>query len=290
VRLRPDSGRKTGVKSTPTRRSILATLLIAIVAPCWSCAPKKSATAEKPVLVSAAGASATPVAAKPVAPAPPPLRLLFVGNSYTFYNGGVPAVLAAMAKSRGRDVDAVSSVSGGKTLQWHWEQGTARESIANGGPWDYVVLQEYSTRPIEDALAMSDYARKFGDEIRKAGAKTVLFLTWARYNQPENQAVLTQAYDKVGRELGAVVVRVGPAWERVIDEKPSIKLHMADRSHPTPEGTYLAAAVFYATLLHDSPVGLPATLQLGSGGSARRRPRGSPSRRGGRSTRTRPTG
>jgi hypothetical protein len=98
------------------------------------------------------------------------------------------------------------------------------------------VLQEYSTRPIEDPLAMSDAARKFGDEIRKAGAKTVLFLTWARYNQPENQAVLTQAYDKVGREIGAIVVRVGPAWERVIDEKPSIKLHMGRPQPPHARG------------------------------------------------------
>jgi hypothetical protein len=90
-------------------------------------------------------------------------------------------------------------------------------------------------------------------------------MTWARLNEPENETVIVQAYNKIGRELGATVARVGPAWERVLDEKPSIKLHMEDRSHPTPAGTYLAACVFYATLLNDSPVGLPATLQLPNG-------------------------
>jgi hypothetical protein len=246
------------VKRLRSQRAILTSLLIALFSTLPSCGPKKSdADAQKPL-----------VAESPASTAPklPPLRVLFVGNNYTFDNGGIPAALTAMVQAKGqREILAVSSVGGGKTLQWHWEQGTARESIANRGPWDYVVLQDFSTRPIDDPSAMFAYVRKFDELIRQAGAKTVLFMTWARFNQPETEAVIEQAYAKIGRELGATVARVGPAWERVLDEKPSIKLHMEDRSHPTPAGTYLAACVFYATLLNDSPVGLPATLQLPNG-------------------------
>jgi len=247
-----------GVKHFRSRRSILACLFIALLVTLPSCGPKKAdVDAKKP---SVAEASA------PAAPKLPPLRVLFVGNNYTFDNGGIPAALTAMVHAKGqRDILAVSSVGGGKTLQWHWEQGTARESVAHRGPWDYVVLQDFSTRPVDDPSAMFAYVRKFDELIRQAGPKTVLFMTWARLNEPENETVIVQAYNKIGRELGATVARVGPAWERVLDEKPSIKLHMEDRSHPTPAGTYLAACVFYATLLNDSPVGLPATLQLPNG-------------------------
>jgi hypothetical protein len=247
------------VKHLRSRRWILASLLIALLATLPSCGPKKAD----------ADARKSPIAEAPATPATPklpPLRVLFVGNNYTFDNGGIPAALTAMAQAKDdREILAVSSVAGGKTLQWHWEQGTARESIAHRGPWDYVVLQDFRTRPVNDPSAMFAYVRKFDELIRDAGAKTVLFMTWAKFNQPENEVVIAQAYDKIGRELGATVARVGPAWERVLDERPSIKLHMEDRSHPTPAGTYLAACVFYATLLNDSPVGLPARLQLANG-------------------------
>jgi hypothetical protein len=254
------------VNSTPTRRSILASLLFALVAlPLGtSCAPKNQGAAPDDDKRTIATASRTQVPAAEVKPLPPPIRVLFIGNSYTFYNGGVDAVFQAMAKSRGKNVEAVAVTSGGKTLEWHWENGDARSAIERGG-WDYVVLQEFSTRPIDDPELMFTYARRFDQEIKRVGAKTVFYLTWARFNQPENQIVLNRAYDKIARELNATVARVGPAWERVLEDTPRIKLHMEDRSHPTPAGTYLAAAVFYATILNDSAEGLPSTITTASG-------------------------
>jgi hypothetical protein len=62
---------------------------------------------------------------------------------------------------------------------------------------------------------------------------------------------------------GATVAHVGEAWaafratESVTPPARSA-LFQNDGSHPSPEGTYLAACVFYATLYGKSPVGLPA--------------------------------
>jgi hypothetical protein len=263
------------------RASWVTLVLAALLAPTWSCATKKnrSATAsrlggdERSVAARAPSAGSPTAPAAPsapvqpaTAPAAPPTRVLFIGNSYTFYNGGVDAVLAAMAKAKGRNIEATSVTSGGKTLEWHWENGDARAAIARGG-WDYVVLQEFSTRPLTDADAMHRYARLFDAEIKNAGAKTVFYLTWARFHQPENQAVITRAYDAIAKQLNATVARVGPAFERVLERRPDLKLHMDDRTHPTPAGTYLAAAVFYATLTGDTAEGLPATVTTASGKS-----------------------
>jgi hypothetical protein len=41
-----------------------------------------------------------------------------------------------------------------------------------------------------------------------------------------------------------------------------IVLRIADRRHPTLEGTYLAACTFYAALFGESPVGQPYTAGL----------------------------
>ena len=252
----------------PTRRWILLTIVLACVAPNWSCASKNANPSARSAVADQRPSLASPALEKPAAPtAPltePPTRVLFIGNSYTFYNGGVDAVLQALAHANGRNLECTASTSGGKTLEWHWEEGEARSAIARGG-WDYVVLQEYSTRPIADAPAMHRYARLFDAEIKNAGAKTVFYMTWARFHEPENQRVITRSYETIAKELNALVARVGPAWERVLEQRPDLKLHAEDRSHPTPTGTYLAACVFYAALAGDSPEGLPDSVTTANG-------------------------
>lgn len=263
------------VPTLPTRRWLSAMLLLAFVLPLGACASRDRTSAPAPSEMSrssfATRSDAQPAPPPPstapiidAVPAAPPVRVLFIGNSYTFHNGGVDAVLQALARAAGRNFECAASVSGGKSLQWHWEEGDARAQIARGG-WDYVVLQELSTRPIANPELMLEYARKFDAAIKSAGAHTVFFLTWARYHQPEKQRPITRAYNKVAFELAALVAPVGPAFERVLDEHPSIRLHAEDRSHPTAAGTYLAACVFYATLTEASPVGLPATITTASG-------------------------
>ena len=260
------------MSATPTRRLILVTILLAAVAPHWSCASKgttstsrtntrqQSITAPAP----APAKSPEPQARADAKPGPPAVRVLFIGDSYTFYNGGVDAVLEALAAAGGRPMECTAVTSGDKTLQWHWEEGEARSAIARGG-WDYVVLQEYNTRPVAAPNLMRTFAEKFDAEIRNAGARTVLFVTWARFNEPEKQRTITRAYDAIAKDLGALVARVGPAWERSLEARPRVKLYAADRNHPSPAGTYLAACVLYATLTGDSPEGLPATITTMSG-------------------------
>jgi hypothetical protein len=96
----------------------------------------------------------------------------------------------------------------------------------------------------------------FDQEIRAAGAKTVLYMTWARKHAPEKQKVLSEAYKSIGREISAVVVPVGDVWWRFIAKHDSLALHDKDQSHPTRAGSYLAACVFLATLFGKSPLGI----------------------------------
>ena len=74
-----------------------------------------------------------------------PLRVLFIGNSYTYYNN-LPKLLESIAESEkaGPRIQTEVSLSGGKSLQWHWENKKALEAVRRGG-WDFVVLQEHST-------------------------------------------------------------------------------------------------------------------------------------------------
>ena len=124
------------------------------------------------------------------------------------------------------------------------------------GDYDLIVLQEQSTLPVRNAGRMKDNVRLFDEAIKASGARTVLYMTWARQHAPETQKAITEAYDSIGREVGATVVPVGLVWESFLRKHDHPVLHDKDGSHPTFAGSYLAACVFLAVLFKESPVGI----------------------------------
>ena len=182
------------------------------------------------------------------------MNVLFIGNSFTARND-LPGMVAALAAAAGERFEHRLITAGGASLRMHWNKGEALRAIRAGG-YDAVVLQEQSTLPVKNAARMHENVRLFDTEIRAAGAKTVLYMTWARKHAPESQRAITDAYESVGRELGAAVVPVGVTWERFLRKHEKPVLHDRDGSHPTAAGTYLAACVFFATLFERTPAGL----------------------------------
>jgi hypothetical protein len=83
-------------------------------------------------------------------------------------------------------------------------------------------------------------------------------MTWARQHAPETQQAIADAYNSVGRELGAVVVPVSSAWQALAESSDQPHLYDRDGSHPSLAGTYLAACVFLAAMLKINPTGIEA--------------------------------
>lgn len=184
------------------------------------------------------------------------VNILFIGNSYTGRNN-LPQLLTELVASapESQRLTTRAILANGMPLRAHWNKGEAQQALAETA-WDYVVLQEQSTLPLKNSTRMHESVRLFDTEIKKHSAQTVLYLTWARQDAPERQTQLSEAYTSIGAELGATIAPVGIAWQMALQEQPQIILHEADKSHPTPSGSYLAACVFYAALFHASPAGL----------------------------------
>jgi len=180
------------------------------------------------------------------------VRILFIGNSFTARNN-LPALLARLANERGRIVENRLISAGGASLRQHFNGGTALAAIAEG-TYDIVVLQEQSTLPGRNAARLHGSVRDFHAAITDAGARTALYMTWARRNAPQAQQAITTAYATIAAELGATLVPVGMVWERFLSAHDSPLLHDADDSHPALAGSYLAACVFLVSLLGEYPV------------------------------------
>jgi hypothetical protein len=188
-----------------------------------------------------------------------PLKVLFIGNSFTARND-LPGLIASLAAARNKSMEHRLISSGGASLRTHWNAGGALKSINEGG-YDHVVLQEQSTLPIKNAKRMGENVRLFDAAIKEAGAKTILYMTWARQHAPETQQAITDAYAGIGRELAATVVPVGTAWQRFLSRYDHPALHDRDQSHPTAAGSYLAACVFLAVLFKENPVGIESPVK-----------------------------
>ena len=200
------------------------------------------------------------------------LRVLFIGNSYTFKNN-LPELFAELVRSSGREIDVDMAAPGGWTLSDHAASEGTQTMIQSQG-WDYVVLQEQSVIPSlqeERAETMYPAVRALDEMIRNAGADTALLMTWGRRDglaeegYPDfeaMQAELGAGYSEVGQEVGAIVAPVGLAWQKALAQDPQLDLWDSDWSHPAMAGSYLAACVLYAAITHESPEGLAYTAGL----------------------------
>ena len=184
-------------------------------------------------------------------------RVLFIGNSLTFWNE-MPWMTRRVAGSLGTKLVTEFSGASGATLRQQWERGRALHAIKEQH-WDFVVLQaqssEMSARPEETMK----YARLFDREIDRVEAKTVIFATWKTDELRISQAALTARYISLAQELDAALAPVGRAWEEL--RREGIDLFDPGGLHPNLKGSYLTACVFYATFYGKSPEGATHTFE-----------------------------
>jgi hypothetical protein len=195
-----------------------------------------------------------------------PMRVLFIGNSYTYFNNLAMTIADfAMATRESRVMVPVVVLVGGSTLEAHLSRGDALREI-NKVKWDFVVLQDQSMRPLDAPAALWRDAQTLADAAKARGATVVMYETWAREAAPQLQDSLSRMYHRAAELAGGRVAHVGDAWaafratEHVVAPAHSA-LFFPDGSHPSKAGTYLAASVFYATFYGKSPEGLPPTVR-----------------------------
>ena len=194
------------------------------------------------------------------------LRVLWVGNSFTYYND-LPATVREIAASQGVKLSCARILKGGERFSGHLKNRALLDTLARGG-WDYVILQEQSSSPAmptgEVAREVYPFARTL-DSLVHAGsprAQVIFYMTWGHRNgcrrpvagyPPINsyelmQARLVTSYLEMTYDNDAWCAPVGLAWRQVRAQHPDWDLYQPDNYHPSPTGSYLAANVIFTTI------------------------------------------
>lgn len=198
------------------------------------------------------------------------LKVLFLGNSYTYVNN-LPQLIKDIALANGDTLLFDSNCPGGHTFNNHFNNATSLSKI-NAQAWDCVILQAQSQEPSfspgQVAAQTLPYAIKLDSLIKNNNActETVFFETWGRKNGDASncgsyppictyigmQNRLRASYKLFADTTKSVMAPAGEAWRKSIAQNPSLELYSSDQSHPALEGSYLTACVFYEVLFHKS--------------------------------------
>lgn len=194
------------------------------------------------------------------------LRVLWVGNSFTFYND-LPSMVREIASTQKVKLSCTRFLKGGERFSGHLKNQNLLEALSRGG-WDYVILQEQSSDPAmqtrEVVRTVYPAARKL-DSLVHAGspdARVIFYMTWghkygnrkpvAEYplsNEYEGmQERLKTSYLEMAYDNDAWCAPVGMAWRQVRHERPDCILYKPDCYHPGVAGSYLSANVIFTTI------------------------------------------
>ena len=203
-----------------------------------------------------------------------PKSVVFIGNSFFYYNNGIHKPTLGMVKAnkelgkghRFRNITINSS-----SLEWHDVESyvtnerigsfsiTSENKYKRYDPENYqlAILMDCSQCPIHSDRKdlFNLYVDEHSNTLKKYGVEPSLLMTWAYKDKPEMTEGLASAYIAAGNRNGIMVLPVGLAFQRSQNDNPDIELFTPDKRHPSKAGTYLMAAVIYASIYKVSPIG-----------------------------------
>ena len=195
-----------------------------------------------------------------------PKRILFIGNSYLYYNDSLHNHLRRMVEeafpSKVDNLEFKSATIGGSRLSHHnIDHLLNHKNLSVSKPFDLVILQGGSGEVLskKSRNEFAKQSRKLIKKIRKAGSEPALYMIHAygkshKKYDPNMINKVIKTYEASGMKNKVLVLPVGIAFEKAYKLDKTIELHkFFDGSHPDILGTYLAASVLYASIYKKDP-------------------------------------
>ena len=171
------------------------------------------------------------------------MKLLFIGNSHTYYNDMV-ALVSGLLEATGERNHVTMLTRGGKSLVFHKNEPATAFNIRYGG-YDIVIAQDRASA--FDPKEFADGATAIADMTEAAGARFLLYMPWALRDKREEQREMTEAYLSFARARGCRFAPCGETFTRLLSVLTLNDLYREDGNHATPLGSYAAAVtLFYA--------------------------------------------
>ncbi len=203
------------------------------------------------------------------------MKILFIGNSFIYFNDMPEKLFKSIADSAGISVEVSSVTKGGCTLERFAdktdEYGARVEKLLAEDEFDAVILQEQSPRPISEPESFKCAVRALYSRIKKTGADVYLYATWGYESQHpklslygdstfDMEAKLRRSYREIADELDVTVCNVGMAMSYAYIAGCG-SLYREDKYHPDLCGSILAAITIFSTVFKYDPMSLSISFE-----------------------------
>lgn len=192
------------------------------------------------------------------------MKILFIGNSYTYYHDMPECIFAPMAKEAGLEVEVQAVTHGGYKLEWFAdpenEEGKRLRSVVEGRHYDCIILQDHSLSTILDPGGFFDGIRKLKTLLEGKTDRFILYATWGRkpgcetleqigMTNAEMTRHIAEFYDEAGQRFDMAVAHVGKAFAEYAREHPEEELYFTDLHHSSVLGSTIAARTILNTIM-----------------------------------------
>ncbi len=188
-------------------------------------------------------------------------KILFIGNSHTFYNNLPTTVSRILDDSKLPKPIIVKNITpGGWRFEQHAEDQRTIEMIKSDN-WDFVVLQEnasyasYVKRRAEELVY--PFAENLFDQVidNNPDTEIILYMTHAyedglddcesnptgcSYELMQNE--IRRNYLHMGKLIESQIAPAGILWKIILSKNESLNLFADDKIHPSREGSQVSAA------------------------------------------------
>ncbi|HEX9892923.1 MAG TPA: hypothetical protein VGA78_03320 [Gemmatimonadales bacterium] len=219
------------------------------------------------LIVALAAACSACLGSTPSGPRPDPdaqVRILFVGNSLTYFND-LPGMVKALSDSLDVPTTQAAAVAfPDYALEDHWNQGEARSAIQQGS-WTHVVMQQGPSALESSRQNLLQWIVPFDQAIREQGGLPGMYMVWPSSERSADFDRVSETYRLAAQAINGLLFPAGDAWRAAWRRDAALELYGGDGFHPTAMGTYLAAITIAAVIHQRSPVGMPRGLTVASG-------------------------
>jgi hypothetical protein len=152
------------------------------------------------------------------------MKVLFIGNSHTYFND-MPHLFADMCEALSGERPEVTMLAySGRTLRWHTKEYFSIRFALLYGNYDYCVIQQLG-HPFPGLTETEPEIAALVSLCRAYGVKPVLYMTWAKKDEPEKIAEISAAYRTLAERYGTLLAPIGELFETLRISHPEIVLY-----------------------------------------------------------------
>jgi len=219
----------TGKYISPTWSIIIALLCLNVIT---GACKKAKPTPAQPVVIITTSDSAK--------------KILFVGNSLTYYND-LPNLVTRVGKDSGVEIKAEMIAYPNYALEDHWNDGTIQTLIANK-KYDFVVVQQGPSSQADGRAMLLDYGARIKNICIPHNTKLAFFMVWPAFANFSTFDGVIKNYGDAAVATNSLLCPVGQVWKDHFQATGDHYYYGPDMFHPSPKGSESAALIIFKTL------------------------------------------